>query len=122
MFQDERAKIEFNVPYTQDTFIDKDIEFEVYEFIDPKSKLINRFEFSATKVNLIAGVSTLLFELNQKIANEYTIYDGKNKFKAYLHTHLTSLNITEKHKSFSYTLFDGERKMGNITISLEILD
>ena len=122
MFQDERARIEFVVPYTKGTYNEEGIQYEVFEFIDPKSKQLSRFEFSQTKINLFTGPSSLLFELNKKIPNEYTIQDGDTKFKAYLYTRLTLIEYSNTLKNFSYILFDKDREIGNIKISLEILD
>ena len=91
-------------------------EFKVYEFIDPKTNVLNRIEVADAKVNIFIGHSSMNLVLNQMIKTSYNTQQGE----IFLESFLTRLVKTKNKIDFSYVLENNKTKLGEYNLILEM--
>lgn len=105
--------IEFKAPVV----VSSRDDFTVFEFADPKSKIMNMIEVSQDKVNIFAGTMSINLELQEFITTEYQTTHGNVYFVSFL----KSLHQSEGKIDFAYSLMTSEKTLlGEYEISLAI--
>lgn len=105
--------IEFKTPvkiYERETFT-------VFEFADPKSKIMNMIEISGDAINIFAGAMTINLHLNKHITTEYTTPHGNIYFISFL----KKIHQEEGKAAFAYTLANQNNELlGEYEITITI--
>ncbi|MCK5867443.1 MAG: DUF1934 family protein [Mycoplasmataceae bacterium] len=109
---EEDTIIEFEAPVE----ITKMNEYNVYEFLEPQNKIMNRIEVSEKRVNIFAGPSTVILVLNELIQNDYYTQEGTIMFDS----EMKELKIEKETIDFSYTLGQLNNPFGEFNINLKI--
>ena len=91
-------------------------EYDVYEFLEPQNKVMNRIEVSAKRINIFAGPSTVILVLNELIQNDYQTSQGTIMFDS----EMKQLSIEKESIDFNYTLGQLNNPFGNFTINLKL--
>lgn len=105
------------IEFTSPVEISKqDNSFNVYEFIEPQNKIMNRIEVSENVVNIFAGTSTIILSLGEPIKNEYETPEGNILFDAELH----KLENNDHTILMEYTLSQLNKSFGNFKIELKL--
>ena len=89
--------------------------FKVYEFIDPKTNVLNRIEVSKDEVNIFMGPSSLNLVMNTTINASYNTPQGE----IYLSTFLTKLTQKKNKVEFTYNLKSNNKIIGKYSLKLE---
>ncbi|UUD36897.1 glutamyl-tRNA synthetase [Mycoplasmopsis californica] len=107
------------IDFTSFVEIDKHEDFDVFEFLEPSNKVMNRIEVKDDAVNIIAGTSFLELELGKKIENTYQTEHGAID----LIIHATKIKNNKNDISFEYEMLDhNENKVANFVITLKIFE
>ncbi|WP_051599893.1 DUF1934 family protein [Mycoplasma elephantis] len=104
------------IEFTSFVDIDKYEDFDVYEFLEPSNKVMNRIEVKDDAINIISGVSFLELELGKKIKNRYKTEHGFLD----LIIETTKIKNSKNNIEFSYDMLDQEKKIASFTIFLKI--
>lgn len=91
--------------------------FTVFEFADPKSKIMNMIEVSNDMINIFAGAMSINLKLNEKITTEYTTPHGNIYFISFL----KRIEQTKEKIVFDYTLSNQNKELlGEYEIAITI--
>ena len=104
------------IKFSSQVTISKYQNFDVYEFREPSQNQMNRIEIATNKINIIAGPSTLELELKKKVSILYSL--GNSHVE--LETFLKKLENKNGVITFSYSLMNKEKIIGNYKIKLII--
>ena len=109
---DDKNVIEFTAP------VKKSFEhnMDIYEFVEPEHKVMNRIEVSKERVNIFAGPSSINLELDKSVANSYQTPGGLLYFNSFL----DKVNIKGNISQFSYSLIQNNTKIGDFNIKITI--
>lgn len=92
-------------------------KFEVFEFADPQSKIMNMIEISKNEINIFAGSMTINLQLNKKVTIEYVSPQGV----IYFISLLKKIDRKEDEINFLYTLSSqNETILGEYDITLKV--
>jgi uncharacterized beta-barrel protein YwiB (DUF1934 family) len=106
----------FKVAFESKVDISTYKQFTVYEFIDPKTKALNRIEIGDGEVNIFIGQSSMNLVLNHMIQTSYNTPQGE----IFLESYLTRLEKKKNKIDFSYILKSNSKKIGEYSLTLEL--
>lgn len=97
IFQNEEEK---TIEFTTQVKESNDFGFNVLEFKEPQSGIMNRIEISDRYINIFAGTSTLNLELETPVTVRYQLSGQIINMV----TTMTSLEISDTIKEFKYNI------------------
>ena len=89
--------------------------FKVFEFIDPKTNVLNRIEVAKDEVNIFMGTSSLNMVMKTSIEASYNTPHGE----IFLTTYLTKLAQSKNIVEFTYNLKSNNKIIGKYSLKLE---